>query len=264
MKIATWNVNSVRARLDSLSSWLRVTEPDVVLLQEIKCVDAAFPYGFFEDLGYSCGVFGQKTYNGVAVVSKVSLEDAVMGLPTFPEDPAARYLEVVVAGKVRVASLYIPNGGQEVGGESYQYKLVFLERLREHLATIARFDEIILIGGDYNIAPDDGDVYDEKIWHDRVCCTDKERNAFQALRACGYNDLLDQSWREKNPDSLRKPFTWWDYRTRDSFTKNRGLRLDHFLGNQHAQDALQKIYIDAKVRTQPRPSDHAPVICELK
>lgn len=265
MKIATWNVNSVRARLESLNVWIQKALPDVILLQEIKCQEEAFPYEFFENFGFSCKVLGQKSYNGVAIISRYSIEDSVHGLPTFPEDSSSRYIEALIDGHIRVASLYVPNGGQIIGSENYIYKLEFLKRLKEHLNKLNQYQEIILIGGDYNIAPDDFDVYDEKVWHDRVCCTQKERDAFFELMQVGFSDLLQNVFmKDEKNHGQRKPFTWWDYRTKTSFLRNMGLRLDHFLTNQCAEKAALNIFVDAETRTLVRPSDHAPVICELK
>lgn len=261
MKIATWNVNSVRARLGVLDAWLDEVRPDVLLLQETKCLEEAFPYGFFEGKGYSCQVLGQKSYNGVAVVSRLSMEDRVAGLPTFPEDTAARYLEVLVGGRIRVVSLYVPNGGSEVGGGPYQYKMTFLERFQDHLNTLQTYNEAIFIGGDFNIAPTDDDVYDESLWHDCVCCTREERDVLQQMRKAGWRDLLGEAWEAKHPGT-KKPFTWWDYRMQ-AFARNRGLRLDLFLGNALAREFCQSIQVDSKVRGRPTPSDHAPVILEI-
>lgn len=261
MKIATWNVNSVRARLGVLNDWIKKTQPDVLLLQETKCQEGMFPYGFFEDLGYTCQVVGQKAYNGVAVVSRPSLEDCVKGLPTFPEDTSARYLEVLVGGRIRVISLYVPNGGPEVGSDYYKYKLKFLEKLRSHLNKISVYNEAILLGGDINIAPTNDDVYDESIWHDRVCCTKEEREALQQIMDEGYQDLLVLNWRQEHPEG-KHPFTWWDYRSR-AFDQNRGLRLDLMLGNELTREYLVSIGVDSTVRGFPQPSDHAPVVLTL-
>lgn len=260
MKIATWNVNSVRARLDSIAEWIKQDAPDVILLQEIKCQEEAFPYAFFEDFGYFCAVFGQKSYNGVAVLSRLSVEDITRGLPTFPQDSTARYIECVVGGTVRVASVYVPNGGPIVGAEAYVYKLEFLDRFAEHLAKISSYGEDLFVGGDYNIAPSDDDVYDAKIWHERVCCTSEERARFRSLLSPGLRDALGNFARAQG-NSM--PFTWWDYRSRASFAQNRGLRLDHILVSSSAAERIQSMGVCTHCRTMPRPSDHAPVHCVL-
>lgn len=265
MKIATWNVNSVRARLEAMATWLEEAQPDVLLLQEIKCVDEAFPTAFFEDRGYACATLGQKSYNGVAILSKLRLEDVTRGLETFPEDSAARYIDTLVGGRLRVVSLYIPNGGVIVGAEPYRYKLEFLRRLQAHLEQRQTFEEATLVGGDYNIAPDDLDVYDAKIWHDRVCCTREEREMLRAWRALGYRDLIQEAF-DREPDQAvtHRPFTWWDYRRRTAFPQNQGLRLDHFFANEVAASWVQRVTVERSVRALPRPSDHAPVVCEVK
>lgn len=264
MKIATWNVNSVRARLDSLETWIENEAPEVILLQEIKCQKEAFPYDFFESKGYACAVLGQKSYNGVAILSQLSLEDVQYGLPTFQEDPAARYIEAVVGGKLRVASVYVPNGGAIVGEGPYLYKLDFLERMQDHLRTLAQYHEMVWIGGDYNIAPSDADVYDAKIWHERVCCTTKERHAFQELLAANFQDALKEYCDVHTTEPLKHyPFTWWDYRRKISVTQNLGLRLDHFLVSPLAQAVTGNVAVHIDCRILPRPSDHAPLVCSV-
>jgi exodeoxyribonuclease-3 len=160
MKIVTWNVNSVRARLPIVTSWLASHQPDVVLLQELKCLNEAFPLQEIEDLGYNVALLGQKTFNGVGILSKSPIEDITYGLPPFIGDEQARYIEAVI-GSVRVASVYVPNG-QEVGSDKYAYKLKFLDHLRSHMESLLAYEEICVIGGDFNIAPTDSDVYDPK------------------------------------------------------------------------------------------------------
>jgi exodeoxyribonuclease-3 len=264
MKITTWNVNSVRARLSCIEEFIKQERPDVLLLQEIKCQEHVFPFSFFEDMGYMCRVFGQKSYNGVAIISKVSTEDVVSALPSFPEDTNARYIEAVVDGKVRIASIYVPNGGLIVNGESYVYKLHFLEKLAEHLRQVNGYDEAIIIGGDYNIATDDRDVYDEKIWHEKVCCTTAERHSLQNLKNEGFFDILEEFY-DKNDETRTKkrPFTWWDYRSKSSFAQNNGLRLDLFLANKKAVEIVQNVRIATNTRSMEKPSDHAPVIITI-
>ncbi|MDR1907993.1 MAG: exodeoxyribonuclease III [Holosporales bacterium] len=262
MKIITWNVNSVRARLHLFGPWLSKVSPDVVLLQELKCQDDTFPFAFFEEMGFSCKILGQKSYNGVAILSKRSIEDVQCGLPTFEEDKSARYIEAVIDGKVRIASIYVPNGGLVVGAKEYLYKLEFLRRFKDHIEKLNTYNEITLIGGDYNIAPDDFDVYNAKIWHERVCCTTEEREAFKEIMGVGYTDLLRDSFDRQAIYPKNRPFTWWDYRSA-SFTINYGLRIDHFLANSHAQSRVENVYVDTWPRKMLRPSDHAPVVCEL-
>lgn len=262
MKIATWNVNSVRARLEGLDTWLANVRPDVLLLQETKCLAEVFPVAFFEDRGFSCAVLGQKTYNGVAIVSRLLLEDVNRGVVTFLEDPTARYIDALVGGRLRVASLYVPNGGSVVGAEAYRYKLEFMRRFRDHLEQRQAFNELTVIGGDYNVAPDDRDVYDAEIWHERVCCTHEEREVLAAWKALGYHDTLQEA-SDLTDGHNKRPFTWWDYRHRTAFTHNQGLRLDHFFANEAAAKCVKKVSVDVSARSQPRPSDHAPVLCEV-
>jgi exodeoxyribonuclease-3 len=202
MKIVTWNVNSIRARLENIEQWLRENQPDVLLLQEIKCEDKDFPRGPIEDLGYNIALAGQKTYNGVAILAKSPIEDVVRGLPTFPEDENARYIEAVV-GTVRVASVYVPNG-MAVGSEKYEYKLNFLDNLRDHLASILLFEEACVIGGDYNIGPEDRDVSQPELWKGEILCSPKERQQFQSLLHLGYYDALRLHHEGQGPS------TWWD------------------------------------------------------
>ena len=254
MKIVTWNVNSIRARLENIVEWLRDNQPDVLLLQEIKCEDKDFPRGLIEDLGYNIALAGQKTYNGVAILAKSPLEDVVRGLPTFPEDENARYIEAVV-GTVRVASVYVPNG-QAVGSDKYQYKLTFLDNLREHLASILLFEEACVIGGDYNIAPEDRDVSQPELWKGEILCSPKERQQFQSLLHLGYFDAL--RLHHEGPG----PSTWWDYRS-GAWQRDQGLRIDHFLLSPLAVDRTQASGVDKAPRAKEKASDHAPVWCVL-
>lgn len=260
MKIVTWNVNSVRARLPNVIEWIEETQPDVILLQEIKCQQDAFPYETFEDLGYNIAVHGQKTFNGVAILSKTPLEDITRGLPTFPEDPQARYIEAVVStkdGAMRVASVYVPNG-QAVGSDKFAYKMTFLENLRAHLNELLSYDEAIIIGGDYNIAPTDQDVHDPVAWHNEILCSPQERQKFQTLLNTGYHDGVRLMYDDNNPG----PFSWWDYRS-GAWQRNNGLRIDHLLLSSQAVDKLKGAGVDAPTRAKEKASDHAPVWCEF-
>ncbi|WP_032113803.1 exodeoxyribonuclease III [Candidatus Paracaedibacter symbiosus] len=252
MKIVTWNLNSIRARLERFTEWLAENSPDVLLLQETKCEEHAFPKEAIEDLGYNVVIHGQKTFNGVAILSKYPIEDLQCGLPTYTEDPQARYIEAVTNG-VRVASVYIPNG-QDVGTEKYAYKLSFLERLRQHLAHTLQYEEAFVIGGDYNIAPTDLDVADPKAWHEEILCSTAERKAFNALLNLGYRD----AFRIDHP--AEKIYSWWDYRSQ-AWPKNEGLRIDHLLLSPQATDRLEITGIDRTPRGKEKASDHAPVWC---
>lgn len=254
LKIVTWNVNSIRARLPNICEWLNEHRPDVVLLQEIKAQEENFPHEDIENLGYNVAIHGQKSYNGVAILSRFPLEDVVRGLPTFAEDPQARYIEAVTA-KMRVASVYIPNG-QSVGCEKFHYKLQFLTRLRDHLSTLLSFDEQIIIGGDYNIAPHDNDVHDPKAWHEEILCSTIERQHLNAIFNLGYADAI--RLKHKGPG----PFSWWDYRS-GSWARNDGLRIDHLLLSPLAADHLEDAGVDPAPRGKDKASDHAPVWCAV-
>lgn len=255
MKIVTWNLNSIRARLDNVLEWLQETQPDIVLLQEIKCEEGAFPRSPIEDLGYNIAISGQKTYNGVAILAKSPIEDVVLALPTYPEDENSRYIEAVV-GTTRVASVYVPNG-MAVGTDKYQYKLMFLDRLRQHLASILLFEEATVIGGDYNIAPEKRDVAQPEHWEGEILCSPKERQHFQSLLHLGYYDAL--RIHHEGPG----PFTWWDYRS-GAWQNDNGLRIDHLLLSPLAVDRVQASGVDRAPRAKEKASDHAPVWCVLK
>lgn len=255
MKIVTWNVNSIRARLDNVLEWLKEVQPDIVLLQELKCEEKDFPRVPMEDLGYNIAIAGQKTYNGVAILAKSPIEDVVCGLPTFPEDENSRYIEAVV-GTTRVVSVYVPNG-MAVGSEKYQYKLTFLERLRQHLASILLFEEAIVIGGDYNVAPEKRDVSQPELWEGEILCSPAERQRFQSLLHLGYYDALRLHHHEVGP------FSWWDYRS-GAWQNDNGLRIDHFLLSPLAVDRVQASGVDRAPRAKEKASDHAPVWCVFK
>ncbi len=250
LKIVTWNVNSIRARLETVLAWCKENEPDVLLLQETKVIDTLFPREQFEDLGYSLYLHGQKTYNGVAILSKLSIEDGLKGLPSF-EDESARYAEVVIGGKLRVSSIYVPNG-QSPGSPQFDYKLGFYKALEEHLKNLLTYEEATVIGGDFNVAPNDQDVQFPDLWHESILCTTQERQAFQSLKNTGFKDALLELYPSE------PPFTWWDYRA-GSFFKNNGLRIDHFLLSPQALSCLKLGGADKKARAQKGASDHAPV-----
>lgn len=255
MKIASWNVNSIKARLDAVIAWIGDSSPDVLLLQELKCTESDFPSVAFASLGYTAAVVGQKTYNGVAILARHPLSDIVYRLPGDDADNQARYVEAT-AGSVRVASIYVPNG-QAVGSEAYSYKLAFLDRLRGHAATLLKREVPFVLGGDYNIAPDEGDVYDPEGWKDSVLFTLAERKAFRRLINLG---LVD-AYRALHDEIGR--YTWWDYRA-GAWSKDHGLRIDHLLLSPEAADRLAACDIDRKPRGREKASDHTPVWCSLK
>ena len=224
--IATWNVNSIRTRLDHLKKWVEERNPDIILLQELKCQKEAFPFEEVENLGYNIALLGQKSYNGVAILSKSPLEDVVYGLPTSQGDEQARYIEALVDG-IRVASVYVPNG-QEVGSEKFAYKMQFLDALKHHGRVLLKNNEPLVIGGDYNIAPfvSDGHTPDT-FKKDRILCSLQEREMLRSL----YHEGFIDGFRLKHPDSLpanQNVFSWWDYRA-GSYGNNKGYRIDPLL-----------------------------------
>lgn len=254
IKIATFNVNSVRARLPNLLVWLDEAKPDVVLLQELKCMDETFPAMEIEERGYNIAMQGQKTYNGVAILSKFPFDEVIKKLPGDDADVEARYIEaVLMAGKhvLRVASIYVPNGG-EPEGPRFPYKLKFLERLKAHAETLLSYDETLILGGDYNVAPFPMDVYDAKGLYGTTCFHPEEHARFRAILNVGLTD----AFRTLHPDS--HSFSWWDYRG-GGYEHNKGMRIDHLLLSPQATNLLKTSGIDEKPRGAEKASDHAPV-----
>ena len=250
MKIVSWNVNSVKARLEHLVKYLRENAPDVILLQELKCQDEAFPYMEIEELGYNIAIYGQKSYNGVAILSKHRIEDVYKELDVSE----SRYIEAVTNG-VRVASVYVPNG-QEVGADKFKYKMSFFKNLHTHLKSLLQYDEKIVIGGDYNVAPCDIDVYDPQALRGTVCFHPEEQYWFRTIENSGYVD----SFRVIHPE--KQVFSWWDYRA-GAYQGNKGMRIDHIFLSPEAADVLQDAGIDAITRGWDKPSDHAPAWVEI-
>lgn len=259
MKIASWNINSIRTRLEQLTAWLNESNTDIVLLQETKVLDENFPFEPIEDCGYNIAVHGQKSYNGVAILSKFPLEDVQIGFPGQKDPVQARYIEAVT-NNLRVASIYVPNG-QEVGHDKYHYKLKFLEDFFHYTKQLQGLNEKIIIGGDYNIAPTDLDVYDAKKFQNRILASPLERQAWRKSINSGWIDAVETYLHSKdlNPEAF---YTWWDYR-QGSWEQNRGLRIDHFLLSPQAADQIKTINVDTDIRGNTRPSDHAPLILEL-
>lgn len=260
MKIVTWNVNSIKARLPIVVNWLRDNAPDIVLLQEIKCENAAFPSEVFEDLGYNIALHGQKTYHGVAILSKLPIEDVIRGLPDF-EDPQSRYIEALI-GSVRVASIYVPNG-QEVGSGKFYYKLNFYQKLKEHMKNSLQTKEVSVWGGDYNVAPFLADGHHEDAFKgERILTSEKEREAFRELLWLGFTDAIRVYYPEQSPQGQHL-FSWWDYRG-SSWTHNKGFRIDHLLLSPQAADRLESSGIASETRALEKASDHAPVWIKLR
>jgi len=254
MKIATWNVNSIKARLPRLLEWLEGAQPDVVLLQELKVIDAAFPTQPIEDLGYNAAIHGQKTYNGVAILSKRPIEDVRRGLPGDENDDQARYIEAVV-DTVRVASIYLPNGNPTVS-DKFPYKLAWMDRLIDHARDLLNYDEILVLGGDYNIIPEDRDCYDPVAFADDALCLPESRARWRQLQYLG----LTEAFRARHPNV--SAFSYWDYQG-GAWQKDNGVRIDHLLLSPQAADQLGKVGIDSTPRGKERPSDHTPVWCEI-
>lgn len=257
MKIATWNVNSLAVRLPQLLDWLALHRPDALCLQETKLTDDKFPQAAIAAAGYQVHWFGQKTYNGVALISRSAATDVVRNIPGH-DDAQARVIAATVDspfGPVRIVGVYVPNG-QSVESEKFPYKLAWLTALRSWLETeLAAHPQLALLG-DYNIAPEDRDVHDPVTWAGQVLCTPEERAHFKGLLALGLHDSFRLF--EQPP----KQYSWWDYRML-GFQKNKGLRIDHILVSEALKPRVRSVVIDRLTRKNDRPSDHAPVIAEL-
>jgi len=258
VRIATWNVNSVNARLETVLAWFEEAQPDVACLQEIKCIDEKFPAEAFERLGYNVAVHGQKSYNGVAIVSKTRLEDVHRGLPGDDGDDHARYLEAVVSGPapVRVAAIYLPNGNP-VGTEKFTYKLRWLERLTAHATALLALEERLVLAGDYNVIPEPEDADDPAAWLGDALFQPQTRAAFRRLKWLGLTDAY------MSADGAPGGYTFWDYQA-GAWNRNHGIRIDHLLLSPQAADGLAEVVIHRDVRGRDKPSDHVPVVAELR
>jgi exodeoxyribonuclease-3 len=253
VKIATWNVNSLKVRLPHVLDWLAAVQPDALCLQETKTEDKGFPFAELEAAGYRALHNGQKTYNGVAILARGEPTDMLPDIPGFA-DPQKRILAATVSG-VRLICAYMPNGS-EVGSEKYEYKLKWLAALTDWLRTeMARHPRLALLG-DFNIAPDDRDVHDPEAWRGKILCSEPERAAFRAFIDLGLSDAFR---RFEQPE---KSFSWWDYRMM-AFRRNIGLRIDHILLSPELADRCRACAIDKAPRKLERPSDHAPVVAEI-
>lgn len=253
MKLATWNVNSLKVRLPQVLDWLEANNPDVLCLQETKVQDQNYPLDEIAEIGYQSVFIGQKTFNGVALLSKKVGDDVVTEIPGF--DDIQKRVIAATYDDVRVICVYIPNG-ESVESDKYQYKLSWLKALHAWLQDeIVKYPKLSLLG-DYNIAPEDQDTYDAAAWKDKVLCSQLERDSYQALLDLGLTDsfrLFDQP---------EKSYTWWDYRMM-AFRRNRGMRIDHILLSESLSRQCTSCVIDKAVRKLERPSDHAPVMVEL-
>ena len=251
MKLATWNINSIKARLERLTNWLRKHEPDVLCLQELKVEDRAFPRAELHALGYDFVAFGQKTYNGVAILSRWPLEDRLSGMDDGHADPQARIAAATIAG-VRVISAYFPNG-ERVGSDKYEYKLEWMTRLRAHLDARYKPDQPLVLCGDFNVAPDERDVHDARSWSGTTLFHPDVRERLERIRAFGFEDVL----RKHHPEP--GIYSWWDYRML-GFPKNLGLRIDHVFATAPLAATSLDCVVDREERKGVLPSDHAPVI----
>lgn len=269
VKIASFNVNSVKARLPRVLEWLKVSNPDIVLLQELKCLEEDFPRDAFFDAGYNAAVSGQKSYNGVAILSKFKIEDVCKTLSCLngEVDEQSRYIEglITINGKaIRVASIYIPNGGGEIGEnetlemtKKFTYKLDYYDRLKAHISKLIKFDEIQIFGGDFNVACEEIDLYSPKTFEGNILFHPLERQKFRALLNLG---LID-SYRAVHPNN--QAFSWWDYRA-GAWQHNKGVRIDYLLTSPQAADKIVEVAIEDKgVRDQEKASDHCPVCVTL-
>jgi exodeoxyribonuclease-3 len=253
MKIASFNINGIKARLPALTDWLSEAQPDVALLQEIKSVDENFPREHFEDMGYSVETHGQKSFNGVAILSKLPLEDVTRGLPGDADDEQARWIEATVMGDVpiRVCGLYLPNGNP-APGPKYDYKLNWMKRMRARAAELLAAEEPALMAGDYNIIPQDEDAKNPEAWAEDALALPASRAAYRRILYLGYTDAFRA--RTQGPGH----YTFWDYQA-GARNRNHGIRIDHFLLTPQAADLLTDCQIDSEIRDREKPSDHVPI-----
>ena len=257
MRIATWNVNSVNARLPTVLAWLEAATPDVVCFQEIKCVDEAFPREAFESLGYNVETHGQKTYNGVAILSKAPLSDVRRGLPGDGSDEQARFIEAVVEAPrpIRVCGLYLPNGNP-VGTEKFPYKLAWFERLRRHAEGLLKLEEPLVFCGDYNVIPEPEDARNPEAWKGDALFQPESRAAFRAMKWLGLADAHELG---HEPSGT---YTFWDYQA-GAWQRDHGIRIDFHLLSPQAADRFRGIETHRDARDMEKPSDHVPVVVDI-
>jgi exodeoxyribonuclease III len=259
MKIATWNINGVRARIENLLAWLKESAPDIVCLQEIKTVDEDFPRSEIEALGYHVETHGQKGFNGVALLSKASPLEVTRGLPGNDEDVQSRYIEGVFAlggGVVRVGGLYLPNGNP-LGTEKFPYKLAWMERLIAHARDRLALEEPFVLMGDYNVIPEPEDCFNPKAWEGDALFQPQSRQALRRLEALGLTDAV------RAVTDAAKTYTYWDYQA-GAWQKNNGIRIDHVMLSAEAADRLVSVSVEKHVRAWEKPSDHVPVAVEIR
>lgn len=255
MKIATWNVNSITARLPVVMKWLEMEQPDVLCLQETKCVDEKFPSEAFSEIGYRAETYGQRTYNGVAILSRTPVEMVERGFPDDEEGAHARLISATVKD-VRVVNVYIPNGAF-VGSDKYAFKLKWMRRLRSLFDERYKGSERVLLCGDFNVAPEERDVHDPELWEGHVLFSRREREALAQLKEWGFTDAFRLHTEEGSH------YSWWDYR-QGAFRRNAGLRIDHIWVSEPLARKCTACWIDKEPRTWERPSDHTPVVAEFK
>ncbi|WP_372603950.1 exodeoxyribonuclease III [Actibacterium sp.] len=257
MKIATFNINGIKARAAALPEWLDEAQPDVVLLQEIKSIDENFPRELFEERGYNVETHGQKSFNGVAILSKLPLEDVSRGLPGDDEDEQARWIEATVVGRqaIRICGLYLPNGNP-APGPKFDYKLAWMERLQARAQELLTAEEPALMAGDYNIIPQDEDAARPEVWRDDALARPESRAAFRRILNLGFTE----AFRARN--AAPGQYSFWDYQA-GAWNRNDGIRIDHFLLSPQAADLLLDCQIDKDIRGREKPSDHVPVWVEL-
>jgi exodeoxyribonuclease III len=259
LTIATWNVNSIKQREAACAAWLKQTTPDILCLQELKCQTEAFPRSTFEDLGYNCAVVGQKSFNGVAILSKHPIDEAITALPGDGADEQARYIEAAISlpgGRaIRVASIYAPNGNP-APSPKLDYKLAWLDRLKAHAASLLAFEEVLVLAGDYNIIPRPADVYNPANWAEDALFRIESRQAFRRILHQGLSDAVLAC------DSRGGQYTFWDYQA-GAWQKDWGLRIDHLLLSPQALASLVSAGIDRKPRSWDKPSDHTPAVVSL-
>lgn len=259
MKIATFNINGVRARIETLTGWLSEARPDVVVLQEIKAQDEGFPREPIADLGYNIETHGQKGFNGVAILSKLPLEDVTRGLPGDETDEQARYIEATVVGRqaVRVAGLYLPNGNPQPGPK-FDYKLAWMARLRAQAQRLLDSEMPVLMLGDYNVIPEARDAARPEKWLDDALFQPESRASLRRILFDGWTEAV----RLRDPDATRGPFTFWDYQA-GAWQRDDGIRIDHVLLSPQAADLLIDLGVDRDERAKDKPSDHVPVWVDL-
>ncbi len=255
MRITSWNVNSIKTRLPNVLAWLETSPVDVLLLQELKCVTENFPAAEFKAAGYESAVFGQKAWNGVALLSKHPISDVKTGLPGDGTDEQSRYIEATVNG-IRIASIYLPNGNP-VDTEKYPYKLRWFDRLNAHAKTLLAAEIPVVLGGDFNLIPEPRDCWDPGVWQDDALFKIESRRKFRQLQNMGYTDAF------RIFNNLDHQFTFWDYQA-GAWPRNLGIRIDHFMLSPTAADKLVGCTIDSEPRALEKASDHTPITVEIK